>query len=285
MISDYLSAALGRQVSIYSKTPLSGGDINSVFKLTTNQGEFCLKQNERSRFPKMLKKEAHGLSELLEKSSFQIPKVLASFEDDQSQFLVMEYVASGRKSAVFWEDFGCKLAEMHQQSADQFGWVEDNYIGSLNQSNKRHSNWETFYAEERILPQVQMAFDSHKIDSQFVRASEQLCTKFNDFFPTESPALLHGDLWSGNFMVNSDGMPVLIDPAVYYGHREMDLGMMHLFGGFSEILFETYNDQFPLEHNWKERIPLTQLYPLLVHVNLFGGSYVQSARSVIQRYS
>lgn len=276
---------INSDIQILSKTPLSGGDINAVFKIKTDQGTYCVKQNDRNRFPQMLEKEAKGLKELAEKSEFHIPKVVGSYEDDCSQYLILEYVESGSKSPSFWEDFGRQLAHMHQQTSDQFGWSEDNYIGSLRQPNTKQDDWPTFYSEERILPQVKLAFDRNRVDSGFVKGAELLCSKLDNLFPKEASSLLHGDLWSGNFMVNSEGNPVLIDPAVYYGHREMDLGMMHLFGGFSESLFQAYDQSFPLEKNWKERISLTQLYPLLVHVNLFGGGYVQSAASVIQRYS
>ncbi|MCR9173613.1 MAG: fructosamine kinase family protein [bacterium] len=279
-----LTQLLKKKVEVLSKTPLSGGDINAVFKIQTDQGMFCVKQNDRKRFPEMLQKEANGLVELAEKSSFHVPKAIGAAEDENSQYLVLDFIEPGAKSNTFWEDFGKALAAMHRQTTNHFGWKEDNYIGSLPQYNRKHDNWSDFYAIERILPQIQRAFDSNKVDDKFVKAAERLCTKLDELFPKEVPALLHGDLWSGNFMVNADGSPVLIDPAVYYGHREMDLGMMHLFGGFSDSLFDVYHEEFPLETNWRDRIPLTQLYPLLVHVNLFGGGYVQSAATVIQRY-
>ncbi len=284
MTSEDLSKLLRKDVSILSKMPLSGGDINATYKVITDQGTFCVKQNDRDKFPEMLAKEARGLKELAEKSKFHVPEVIGNFEDDTSQYLILEFITSGSKSSEFWNDFGIQLAQMHQQTSDSFGWSEDNYIGSLHQSNGNHSDWSSFYATERILPQIQLAFDSNRINASLVESAERLCNKLPELFPEEASALLHGDLWSGNFMVNAHGNPVLIDPAVYYGHREMDLGMMHLFGGFSDTLFDAYHQAFPLEKNWKERIPLTQLYPLLVHVNLFGEGYVQSAASIIHQY-
>ncbi|PWL23441.1 MAG: fructosamine kinase [Fluviicola sp. XM-24bin1] len=279
-----LEKVLNKNVQILSRIPLSGGDINAVFKVKTDKGIFCVKQNNRNRFPEMLKKEAKGLKALAENSKFHIPNVIGNYEDDSSQHLVLDFIESGQKSPSFWKDFGTHLAQMHQQTSDQFGWSEDNYIGSLHQSNKQHSNWADFYTEERILPQIQMAFNAKLIDAQLVESAERLCSKLPDLFPKEAPALLHGDLWSGNFMVDAKGNPVLIDPAVYYGHREMDLGMMQLFGGFSNELFEIYHEVFPLEKSWQDRIQLTQLYPILVHVNLFGGGYVRSAASIIHQY-
>jgi fructosamine-3-kinase len=284
-MQEILESVLDKELHIFAMSPLSGGDINAVYKINSNEGVFCVKQNDRSRFPNMLQKEAHGLEELAGNSLFQVPKVIGTYEDDTSQYLVLDFIESGVKSASFWKDFGIQLAQMHQQTSDLFGWQEDNYIGSLHQSNTTHDNWSSFYATERIMPQVKMAFDANKVDLDFIKMAERLCSKFDSLFPKEPSSLLHGDLWSGNFMVSSNGKPVLIDPAVYYGHREMDLGMMQLFGWFSEELFDYYHQAHPLAADWKERIPLTQLYPILVHVNLFGGGYVQSAASVIQRYS
>jgi len=283
-MQEILEHILGKKIQILSQAPLSGGDINAVSKIRTNHGTFCVKQNLRKQFPMMLEKESIGLNELAKKTKFHIPEVISHSEDRLHQYLLLEYIESGSKSFNFWEDFGTRLAHMHQQTSDQFGWDEDNYIGSLHQSNKLHNDWANFYAEERILPQVKLAFDSNQVDSVFVQSAEKLCLKLDELFPKEAPALLHGDLWSGNFMVNANGDPVLIDPAVYYGHREMDLGMMYLFGGFSDSLFRSYDQLFPLEKNWENRIPLAQLYPLLVHVNLFGGGYIKSAASVIHQY-
>ncbi|GAB5424296.1 MAG: fructosamine kinase family protein [Crocinitomicaceae bacterium] len=233
----------------------------------------------------MLEKEAIGLKELSQKSSFCIPEVIGHFEDENQQYLILGFIESGNQSVNFWSDFGEQLATLHQVSSDSFGWKSDNYIGSLPQKNDKRNDWGSFYAEMRILPQLKMAFDKGWINSTDIRNGEKLCLQFDALFPKEAPALLHGDLWSGNYMTDASGNPVLIDPAVYYGHREMDLGMMHLFGGFSQVLFDAYHAHFPLEKLWRERIPLTQLYPLLVHVNLFGGTYVQSVRSIFQKYS
>lgn len=284
-ISSFLSNHFKTEVSVLSVVPLSGGDINAVYKVKTSHGDFCIKQNHRSRFPEMLEKEAIGLKELIAKTDIRIPQVIGAFQEDSQQYLVLEFIESGSKARDFWETFGIHIASMHTVSSNHFGWHTDNYIGSLPQSNTRQKSWAEFYAHERILPQMQLAFDKGRIDRKLLKASENVCRQFETLFPKEEPALLHGDLWSGNYMVDASGNPVLIDPAVYYGHREMDLGMMHLFGGFSERLFDVYNVHFPLESDWESRIPLTQLYPLLVHLNLFGGVYVQDVQSVIQKYS
>lgn len=281
-VISFLEKHFQQNVSLLSQTPIVGGDINDVYKITTSQGIFCVKRNYKNRFPQMFSKETQGLQLLHENTLFKVPKVIGITESEDMQYLILEFIESGRASKTFWEDFGENLARMHQSSSPTFGLAESNYIGSLVQSNNRHEKWASFYAEERILPQLKFAYNKGLIPDSLLKATESLCSRFDSLIPSEPPALIHGDLWSGNFMTDQDGNPVLIDPAVYFGHREMDLGMMHLFGGFDRKLFERYNEVFPLETDWTERLSLTQLYPLLVHVNLFGKSYVSSVQSAVK---
>jgi fructosamine-3-kinase len=173
---------------------------------------------------------------------------------------------------------------MHRQTNDKFGLDHDNYIGSLNQSNKFHSTWAEFFIEERLMPQLKIAFDNKIIQRSFTRLADQLFPRLHNLCPVERPALLHGDLWSGNFMPTQDGSPCIYDPAVYYGHREMDIAMTKLFGGFDDNFYDAYNENFPLEKEWLKRVDLCNLYPLLVHVNLFGGSYIRQAETTLKQY-
>jgi fructosamine-3-kinase len=197
----------------------------------------------------------------------------------------------GAPAKDFWEDFGMSLAEMHKKPQAYFGFEEDNFIGSLHQSNGTNAstgpatktNWAKFYAEERILPLVDKLITRGDLSKTDRTNAEKLCNKFDSLFPKETPSLLHGDLWSGNFMCAQNGKPCIYDPAVYYGHREMDLGMTKLFGGFDKKFYEAYHATYPLEKNWEQRIPLTQLYPLLVHAILFGGAYVGSVRDILKK--
>ncbi len=283
MISDDFVLYLGQALnaSITSIAPLSGGDINDVFLLTSEKDRYVVKVNDARRFPGMFEAEKKGLELLRNTNTFTIPEPISLGTFQSHSFLLLSYIESGNRSTSFWEQFGRQLAQLHQHSDATFGLDHDNYIGSLPQQNQRHESISSFYVAERLLPQVTMAADkgfSFANTDAFFKNLEHL-------IPEEKPALTHGDLWSGNFMVSEDGLPCLIDPAVVYMHRESDLGMMHLFGGFSAILFDSYAECFPLEKNWKERLDLWQLYYLLVHVNLFGGSYYPSANSIIQKYS
>jgi len=166
-----------------------------------------------------------------------------------------------------------------------FGFTENNFIGSLPQDNEPEDSWCDFFWKRRLEPQMQRAVGAGRLESAIQRNLERLRRKLPDFFATpEPPSRLHGDLWGGNLHVDADGMPCLIDPAVYGGHREMDLGMMRLFGGFSAEVFDAYAEAYPLAPGYDERIMLTQLYPLLVHVNLFGGGYAESVKRILNRY-
>jgi fructosamine-3-kinase len=283
-ITDHLKKHLGSSFEVFASKRLTGGDINDVFQLNTSEGRFCIKVNSATEFPEMFQKEANGLDLLRNNSSFSIPEVIVVDSTQNDSYLLMSYIEEGNKSDDFWDQFGRQLSELHNATQKSFGLDESNYIGSLPQSNKPQNNWADFYASERISPQLYLAHQNGLIDSKLVQSGEQLCLKLSEIFPNEAPSLLHGDLWSGNYMVDINGNPALIDPAVYFGHREMDLAMTQLFGGFSPKMYDSYHSHTPLESNWKERIELCQLYPILVHVNLFGGSYVQQATNIIQKY-
>ncbi|MDY8136572.1 fructosamine kinase family protein [Aquimarina sp. 2201CG5-10] len=266
---------------ILSVKPLSGGDINEVYLLTTKKDEVVIKINDASIFPGMFQAEAKGLETLKKSNTFTIPEVLHIDEIDGTSFLMMQYIDSNRKVDDFWEIFGKQLAELHQQSEVYFGFENDNYIGSLPQFNDRCVSASEFYILQRLEPQFKLAINKGFSFSNLDRFYRTIENKI----PQEPSSLIHGDLWSGNFMIDHRGLPCLIDPAVSYAPREMDIAMMYLFGGFDTTLFDIYNEAFPLSHNWKERLTLWQLYYLLVHLNLFGRSYYDRVRSIVNQYS
>lgn len=258
---------------------VSGGDINDAFCLHENSKKYFLKVNSVSAFPTMFEKEARGLHELqITDCKLQIPKVLKHGITGDQQYLLLEWVELGVPGKDFWENFGISLGQMHKKTQTYFGFEEDNFIGSLRQSNKKYDSWTEFYAKERILPLThKLGFDRKLV--------ETFCNKLENLFPKETPSLLHGDLWSGNFMCTANGNVCIYDPAVYYGLREMDIGMTKLFGGFDKRFYDAYNSVYPLEIGWEDRIPLTQLYPLLVHATLFEGGYIERAKQILKKYS
>ncbi|MFZ1692867.1 MAG: fructosamine kinase family protein, partial [Flavobacteriales bacterium] len=160
----------------------------------------------------------------------------------------------------------------------------DNYIGSLKQVNTPAADWPSFFIHQRLEPQLRMARDAKRVEAGMAFRFERLFAKLDQLITVEPPALLHGDLWSGNFICDANAQPVLIDPAVYYGHREMDIAMTKLFGGFDSGFYAAYNDAWPMERGWEERMDLCNLYPLLVHVNLFGGGYAAQVEAALRRF-
>ncbi|TNE55261.1 MAG: hypothetical protein EP338_04680 [Bacteroidetes bacterium] len=279
-----LKETLGSDFRILQNQALSGGDINEVHRLETSEGGLVIKLNSKDRFPGMFEAEADGLNEL-RKSQFRIPEMIAFGTSGNNAYLLMEYIDLGKPGTDFWNSFGHKLAAMHRLQAENYGLEKSNYIGSLPQSNGQHESWITFYLEERILPQLRKALDQGDLNKEHLKIYETFAQRVSGIFPVEAPSLLHGDLWSGNYLVDATGEAVLIDPAVYYGHREMDLGMTLLFGGFPTRLYEAYHESYPLEQGWRERVSLTQLYPLLVHLNLFGASYRSSVLRILEQYA
>ena len=269
---------------IIEVSPVGGGDINEAYRLTTTAGLFFVKKNSASLYPQMFQKEALGLEELAHTDEIPVPEIVLSAEIYDDAFLVLKYIESANKSHDFWDDFGKRLANLHKHSADQFGLDHSNYIGSLYQSNNQHNTWTEFYREERLEPQVKLARNNGKAGRDIVLAFDRFYNKLDELFPKEAPSLVHGDLWGGNFMVNEQGKAVIIDPAVYYGHREMDIGMSRLFGGFSDDFYTAYNRQYPLEKGWRKRTDYCNLYPLMVHVNLFGGGYLGSVKSILKKF-
>jgi len=262
-----------------------GGDINQSYCLYSHDTRYFLKVNDANRYPGMFEKEACGLTRLADNFNGRVPLVIKPGMAKQSQYLLLEWVETGQPKKDSWERFGAALATMHQEQQLYFGWEEDNYIGSLVQRNAKHDQWHSFFTECRIMPLVRNLFDSGSISRADVATSETFCKKAGLLFTHEPPALLHGDLWSGNYMITSTGETVIYDPAVYYGHREMDIGMTKLFGGFDQRFYDAYNEVYPLEKDWRIRLPLTQLYPLLVHAILFGGHYTGRAREIMKEFT
>ena len=280
-----VSEALGDEVS--SARPLAGGDINRAYAVRLAGGrEVFVKENagtDRRMFPC----EARGLSWLAEPGVIRVPEVLAVSEEEGEgpQYLALEMIPPGRPADDHAERLGHRLAALHRAGADVFGASEDNFIATLVQDNTAADTWAEFYSLRRLEPQVRLAVDRGRAPGSWARHFERLFGRMPDLAgPEEPPARLHGDLWSGNLHTDDRGDPVLIDPAVYGGHREIDLAMLELFGSPGSRFYAAYDDTYPLADEREERVPLYQLYPLLVHVNLFGGAYVGSVESALHRY-
>ncbi len=270
-----LGNALNTTITVNEESSIVGGCINNAIKINTNKGDFFVKWNTNSK-ANMFQSEYNGLKVLKDTNTIRIPNVLC-FDDD---FLILEFIPPSNPNNAFWEVFGQKLALMHKQTHSKFGLDFDNYIGSLCQDNTQNKNWTEFFIQNRLQAQLSIGNFSGTLLSDF----DKLFQKLPNLFPNEKPALLHGDLWSGNFLAKNGDTPMLIDPAIYYGNREMDIAMSKLFGGFNSDFYFAYNESRPLENGWEERIQICNLYPLLVHVNLFGGAYINQVKNILSYY-
>ena len=194
-----------------------------------------------------------------------------------------QWIDEEERTSKFWEDLGRKLARMHRKPVHQCGWDRDNFIGTLEQHNVHTTSWTEFFMEYRL---KHLARSYPRVfGAEVMNALDALHAKMDTLYPSQSPSLLHGDLWSGNILCGSGQRVFLVDPSVYRGNREMDLAMSCLFGGFDDDFYAAYGEEYPLERGWRERVDLWNLYPLMVHSVLFGGRYVEQFRKCLNRFT
>ncbi len=272
--------------SIRNIKDLSGGCISSAYQIIMESGEKYLLKSNNNPPVDMFAKEAHGLNELQKADAIRVPGAKIFSEN----YIVTEFIESGRKSRTFFDVFGKQFADLHRYKGSAFGFYEDNYIGSNPQKNTTDGNedkhWTEFYFNKRLLFQLMLCEKNGYATEELRKDFGSLENKIGEILKgsEEEPSLLHGDLWSGNYMVDDKGDPCIIDPAVYYGHREADLGMTKLFGGYPAEFYMSYNESFPLKEGWEYRENIYKLYHVLNHLNLFGRGYYAQAVSLIEFY-
>ncbi|MBS1662044.1 MAG: fructosamine kinase family protein [Bacteroidetes bacterium] len=265
--------------------PIGGGSINDTYQvLTKDNKRWFGKFNNAHDFPDLFVKEARGLALLNQQQLFRVPTIAACSQVGDTQVLLLEWIDSGPQSPRFWRDFGQSLALLHQVTSTSFGLPENNYMGALPQDNTPSPTWLELFIHRRLEPQIHIARTHGLLDETAHRHFQRLYQHLPEIFPPEPPSLLHGDLWSGNFLCDTHSKPVLIDPAVYFGHRSVDLAMTTLFGGFAPAFYEAYAHHYPLPPNYREQWEICNLYPLLIHLNLFGKSYLANILNTIQRF-
>lgn len=278
-ITDGLFQAWNEKVSITSTRSLSGGCINNVWQVVLRDGRQVLVKTNRQAPSDLFEREAEGLSALRKGSAIRVPEPIISgcLPNDDGIYLVTEWIERGKSSTSFFERFGEQLASLHRDShGERFGFDHDNYLGSTPQPNKWRASWIDFFAEQRLRYQLDLATRKGIATGELIQQTEWLIAHLSDWLEAadELPTLIHGDLWSGNYLVDDTGAPALIDPAVYYGHREAELAMTYLFGGFQGEFYEAYQRTWPLTTGWEQRLEIYKLYHLLNHLNLFGSSYL-----------
>ena len=261
---------------------VGGGCINNGAHVTGDRGSAFLKWNLSEKFPNMFFAEEAGLQILESSNTCRIPEVIGVYEGDVHSGILLEWIEAGPASEESWSKFGQDLARMHSFTSDQFGLDHMNYMGSLRQYNGYHQSFPVFFQEERLIPQINLAAGNGFLDQSDINAFDRIFRWLEENMPDEQPALVHGDLWSGNVLFDSEGHGVLIDPAVSFSSRHIDLAMTTLFGGFHDSFYTGYAEVEPLPLEHRRIWDIMNLYPLLVHVNLFGSSYLSQVRQILR---
>ncbi len=263
----------------------AGGCINMAVSCETNHGKYFIKWNELS-YKDMFEKEADGLALLKTHCPLAIPDVIGQGIIDEKAFLVLDFLENSPENPRYWKQLGEGLAALHLHKADQHGLGHDNYIGRLVQQNTQRESWPEFFRDHRLNQQLGLAIYNDFVDQAFVRDFKLFLNKLPDLLPESDASLLHGDLWSGNAMALWPQGASIFDPAVYFGAREMDLAMTRLFGGFDRLFYEAYHSVYPIPTHFESLLEIYNLYPLMVHVNLFGpnAGYSRSVSQIIKRY-
>lgn len=267
-----LSYYLQSKYGIIDALMVKGGSINEAAKIYSKTDTFFIKWNEFF-IPDFFESEVQNLELIKKQQVFNTPHIIEAGYTEDTAFLIMDYIPSSPSTYTSMRQFGEKLAQFHSIKQPHFGLNFNNYCGLVYQINVVSKNWTDFFVEYRLRPLVNRAFNQQLLSLSEVEIFVKLFEKLSNYFPEENPALLHGDLWSGNFITTQAQDVILIDPACYCGHREVDLAMTSLFGGFDRHFYEAYEANYPLVAGWKERSALWNIYPLLIHLILFGDGY------------
>jgi fructosamine-3-kinase len=265
--------------SVRTAESVGGGCISPSYRIRlVDGGQLFVKTAANGWHADAFAEEARSLEALGATGTLIVPRVCGVSES----WLALEWLEPARATESDWRALGSGLARLHRTTAESYGWDTANYIGPLPQRNERAADWPAFWREQRLLPQLQRA--EQQLERSTLRDIERLLEELDvrlGAAAEDGPSLLHGDLWSGNVHISATG-PGVIDPASYYGHREVDLAMATLFGGFPHAFFDAYETEWPLRPGAPVRRPIYQLYYLLVHVVLFGGGYATHTSAAVR---
>jgi len=283
-LTDVLNTYTGQSAEVLVKSAVRGGSINTCFRIEYAGRYYFIKINTAGAYPGMFAAEAESLRIIGGMGAIDVPIVIGNGIAGNEQFLVLAWVETSAPQKHNLEDLGRRLAALHKNTSQKYGFSFNNYMGSLSQSNNYHDTAAGFFIAERIKPQIDIAVRRNLLTEELKMKTRALFDRLHALIPEEPPAFIHGDLWSGNYMISDKGQPVLIDPAISYFHREADISMTALFGGFGSFFYEAYNEYYPLSKGWEERQELWNLYPLLIHLNLFGMSYYPEVKAAVLKY-
>ena len=291
-LDNAISTVFGTDVRITKRSAIFGGDINEAFRLTLSDGSEIFMKTNSINNAAFFTAEAAGLAALASIKAIGLPKLLGTGTDEKGgfSFLLLEMIEGSYRVKDYWEILGYELATLHRADCTKFarghkfGFESDNYIGRSSQCNAPTDSWVDFFRENRLEPQFKRA--ENYFGSEDIKRIHALLGNLDRLLiEPEYPSLLHGDLWGGNVITGNDGKAWLIDPAVYVGHREVDIAMSELFGGFSQSFYASYNDTAPLEPGYEDRLELYNLFQLLNHLNMFGGSYLSSVLRTVRAFT
>jgi fructosamine-3-kinase len=280
-IAQAISRETEQEFAIANTKSVSGGCINQGYRVSSKDRIYFVKLNDVSKVD-MFAAEALGLKQIYATKTITVPQAICWGTAANSSYLVLQWLDLGGGSNQSWTEMGRQLAAMHRvKTSKDFGWSRNNTIGSTPQINTWMDNWADFFAEQRIRYQLKLAKRRGGNFPEQNRVVDAVRNKLAERQPQAS--LVHGDLWSGNAAVSSDGAPIILDPATYYGDRETDLAMTELFGGFPTAFYHGYNEAWSLDSGYGQRKSIYNLYHVLNHFNLFGGGYANQAQTIIQR--
>ena len=278
-IARAITQKTGQDFAIANTRSVGGGCINQGYKIDGNSAEYFVKLNDASQV-EMFAAEALGLKQMYATQTITVPQPICWGTADSSSYIVLEWLDLGRGNSQSWESMGRQLAQMHREgTSDRFGWSQNNTIGSTPQINDWMDNWADFFAERRIGYQLKLAKRRGGSFPDVGKVVDAVKSRLAERQPQAS--LLHGDLWSGNAAITTDGAPVILDPATYYGDREADLAMTELFGGFPTAFYNGYNEAWQLDSGYQQRKKIYNLYHVLNHFNIFGGGYASQAQRTL----
>ncbi len=282
-IANHISSTTGTPFQCQQIQQSGGGCINQTYRISDQQQRYFVKLNQPQRTP-MFAAEAAGLQAIATTQTIRVPAVICHGANTTESYLVLENLDLGTGGPQSQRQLGQQLAQMHRHSASQFGWHLNNTLGTTPQPNTQNDNWIEFWRSHRLGQQLQLAA-ANGYGGTLQALGQQLLDRLDDFFIDHQPepSLLHGDLWSGNYAIATNGTPLIFDPAVYYGDRETDIAMTELFGGFAAEFYQGYESEYPLAPGYQQRKPLYNLYHILNHLNLFGGGYQRQAVSMVEQ--
>ena len=277
-----LSEHLEADIELIDISPVSGGDIHHAYQIRDKLSDrlYFVKVN-RPEFFAVLQAEAASIASIRHAQVISTTNCIVCDFDESSAFLVMEFIALHSEGSH--RELGQQLAQLHRVTANRFGFDSDNFIGTTTQKNTWYESWVDFWVNCRLIPQLELAY-KHGFEKQLKPLFSSYLETFKDTFGNYSPvpSLVHGDLWSGNKAFLSGGQPVIFDPACYYGDREVDVALTYLFGGFDQAFYQGYEQEWPLDKNYKQRQAHYNLYHLLNHLNLFGAGYLTSCIKILR---